>query len=135
MTGLVNPVNLKFAELKQTDFIKSTLPLIHDAIRKNNSLQSAYTLKVIQGPTFIRVDLIRKVHSISCKTILIISCTKKGKFINDSRYNNILEEERSNDYTFAIEDRFSISIPVRNTEKLNECIEQIVLPFIEAYAQ
>jgi hypothetical protein len=133
MTGRVDLLTLEFAGVQQTNFIRSTLPLIDDAIRKNNSLQPAYTLKVIQGPTFIRVNLIRKVNLTSYKTILIINLTTKAKFINGSRCN--IHEGSSDDYTFAIEDRFPISIPVGNTEELNECIEKIVLPFIEAYAQ
>ena len=112
---------------KQSEFIQSILALINNAIRLNSNLNKIYTLEVITGPTFIRVNLVQ--HYKVIRTIIVIS------FKRDSRLSkNGIYEYRNHVYTFGVEGRLPYNVSVDNKEELYRYIHEIVIPFIKIYS-
>jgi hypothetical protein len=113
--------------LCQSNIIKFSVPLILKAIENNNHLPKSYRLKLIQGTTFIRVNIIRKINEIIVKNILIINCCKDSKLSIDGK------TEFRNNVTKICFDNLTYSIPESKTADLKKYIAEKVIPFIEGY--
>lgn len=117
-----------YQELRQSDFIKSTILKLKLAIKNNNYLQRAYRLEISQGATFIRVNVVRKVNSTLHSNVVIISFNRDSTLSIDC-----VDEYRSDVFSFGIEGYLSKNIPADNTQALNKYIDQTVLPSVQCY--